>query len=91
MAFVIVDSCVACEACALACPRDAVRGDGQRYWIEAQACDECHGRVDMPLCLQVCPADCINPSTETGVGCDDGSDRPDMMPVPFPRSRFQTS
>lgn len=90
MAFVIVDSCVACEACMLACPRKAVVPNGGLFRIDGVACDECRDRVDMPPCLQVCPADCISPAMDAGTLCD-SLDRPRGVPVPFPKSRFQAT
>ena len=49
MAYVISDDCIACGACADACPCSAIsEGDG-KYVIDADACADCGS------CADVCP------------------------------------
>ena len=51
MAYVIGDDCVACGACADACPNEAIsEGDGI-YVIDAEAC------IDCGACADNCPVD----------------------------------
>lgn len=92
MAFAITDSCVACDACTLVCPRHAVIVDQDAYSIQSNLCDECADLVEMPHCLQVCPADCIGPEMGMAAGQDDHSPiaQPYVAtnaPLEFPRSR----
>lgn len=82
MAFAITDSCVACDACTIACPRHAVIVDADVYSIQPDACDECASLTEMPHCLQVCPADCIGPDTEISTGHNGMN-----VPLEFPLSR----
>ncbi|MBE6606846.1 MAG: 4Fe-4S dicluster domain-containing protein [Ruminococcaceae bacterium] len=51
MAYIITDECIACGACAGACPQECItEGDG-KYIIDADACVECGA------CADACPVD----------------------------------
>lgn len=89
MAFVITEACISCEACALACPQDAVIADDACYSIHPGKCDECGERVEMPHCLQVCPADCIGPASSASGRLNGQSVCDENPPLQFPRSRFR--
>lgn len=53
MAYMISDDCLACGACADACPVEAiVAGDG-KYVIDADKC------IDCGSCASTCPAEAI--------------------------------
>ena len=49
MAFKINDSCVACGACASACPTEAISEAEGKYVIDADACVGCGA------CAEACP------------------------------------
>ncbi len=61
MALRITHDCIACGACAFACPNEAIVGGVRLYAIIGRRCNECVGQFDMPQCLPVCPVDCIIP------------------------------
>ena len=53
MAYVIVDDCIMCGACAAQCPVEAIsEGDG-KYVIDADTCIECGA------CAAQCPVEAI--------------------------------
>lgn len=55
MAYVISDDCVGCGACAANCPVEAIKEDGNKMVIDAEACIECGS------CASVCPVGAPNP------------------------------
>ncbi len=55
MAYFINDDCIACGACADACPHNAVKEGEEKYEIDPELCK------DSKDCLEVCPVDAIHP------------------------------
>ena len=51
MAYKIGDECIACGACAGACPVECISDAGEKYVIDADQC------VDCGTCAGVCPVD----------------------------------
>ncbi len=46
MAYVITDDCIACGACASACPEEAIHEEGDNYVVDAELCTDCESCVD---------------------------------------------
>jgi ferredoxin len=64
MALKITDVCIACAACEVDCPNDAIsRGEGI-YVIDPGRCKECLPDYDSPRCVATCPVDGIVPDPE---------------------------
>ena len=59
MALYITDQCVNCDVCEPVCPNRAISQGPQVYEIAPALCTECIGHHDEPLCVQVCPVECI--------------------------------
>jgi ferredoxin len=59
MPLIIVDECIACDACREECPTDAIEEGDPIYIIDPDRCTECVGTYDEPACIPVCPVDCI--------------------------------
>lgn len=55
MAYFINDDCIACGACADACPHNAPKEGEEKYEIDPELC------VNSKDCLEVCPVDAIHP------------------------------
>lgn len=53
MAYTITDDCINCGACDDACPIGAIREQGEKRVIDAEACTDCGA------CQDVCPVDAI--------------------------------
>ena len=60
MAYEILHSCIACDACRVVCPVDAIEVDEPIYTIIKDGCIECIGFGDKAKCVDVCPMNCIN-------------------------------
>jgi len=54
MAYKINDSCVACGACASACPVEAISEGEGKYVIDADTC------IDCGACAEACPVGAAN-------------------------------
>ncbi len=59
MALKIIDSCIACDACVIECPTDAIEVSDPIYVIDSLLCTECIGYHKKPSCIPVCPVDSI--------------------------------
>jgi ferredoxin len=59
MSLKITDDCTSCDACASACPNQAITPGDVTYIIDPAKCTECVGAEDSPQCQLVCPADAI--------------------------------
>jgi ferredoxin len=59
MSLVITDECINCDVCEPECPNDAISQGEEIYVIDPKRCTECVGHFDQPLCVEVCPVDCI--------------------------------
>ena len=59
------EACVQCGACADSCPHDAI------FYHQAEdrylKCDLCAGRVEGPLCVDVCPVGALTVFFDTGL------------------------
>lgn len=55
MSYLIADSCLACGACAAACPNNAIIDKSSIFIINASKCTECVGAYESPKCAEVCP------------------------------------
>jgi ferredoxin len=61
MSMMIIDDCIACDACLSECPNGAISEGEDIYIINPDYCTECVGYADAPQCVDVCPVDCIVP------------------------------
>ena len=60
MALLIIEECIACDACVDECPNEAISEGDPIYVIDADRCTECVGHYDEPACVAVCPVDAIH-------------------------------
>jgi ferredoxin len=57
---IIAEDCIGCAACEPDCPTSSISpNDDSVYVIDAATCVECEGHHDSPLCVSVCPVECI--------------------------------
>ena len=61
VAYKITDECIACGACELECPNDAISEGDMIYVINPAMCSECVGFFDKPRCAAICLVDCCVP------------------------------
>lgn len=59
MAMIIFEDCITCGDCAAECPNNAISEGVLVYVIDKDKCTECIGYFDSPLCVDICPAHCI--------------------------------
>lgn len=59
MSLIILDTCIACDACREECPNQAIEESDPIYIIDSDRCTECVGYYDEPQCIFSCPVDCI--------------------------------
>jgi len=59
MALMIASDCVNCDVCEPECPNTAIYMGEEIYIINCDLCTECVGHYDSPVCIDICPADCI--------------------------------
>ncbi len=59
MALIILEDCIACDACVPPCPTHSIVADDPIYIIDPKTCTECVGFADTPTCVEACPVDCI--------------------------------
>mgnify|MGYP000001610964 FL=1 len=60
MALLIIEECIACDACVDECPNEAISEGDPIYVIDADRCTECVVHYDEPACVAVCPVDAIH-------------------------------
>jgi len=59
MALMITDECINCAVCEPECPNEAISEGDEIFKIDPAKCTECVGHHDEPMCVSVCPVDCI--------------------------------
>lgn len=64
MALSITSECINCDVCEPECPNQAISQGQDYYVIDPAKCTECVGHFDQPQCVQVCPVDCIETSSD---------------------------
>lgn len=56
---VILNQCIACDACRDVCPTQAISIGEPIYIIAQEKCILCVGYAESPNCIEVCPVDAI--------------------------------
>ncbi len=59
MALTITEGCINCDLCEPECPNGAISESADTYVIDPDNCTECVGHFNSPMCLEMCPADCV--------------------------------
>jgi ferredoxin len=59
MALLITEECINCDVCEPECPNGALSQGEDVYVVDSDNCTECVGHFDSPMCIEVCPVDCI--------------------------------
>ncbi|MEL7656697.1 MAG: 4Fe-4S dicluster domain-containing protein [Bacillota bacterium] len=53
------EKCIGCKACIKACPLDPPRINFDSINKKAKKCDLCKDRPEGPLCIEMCPTQCL--------------------------------
>jgi len=62
MALYITEDCTACDVCVEECEtNEAIAEADPIYVIDPAKCTECVGIADEPMCVPVCPVECMLP------------------------------
>lgn len=64
MATLIVEDCIACNACLPVCPNHAISEGESMYYINPERCTECVGFHNEEQCAKVCPVDACLPDPD---------------------------
>ncbi len=64
MALYINEECINCAACEPECPTESIIEGDEFFEIDEETCTECEGHHDEPMCIEVCPVECIFPVEE---------------------------
>ena len=64
MALKVLDDCISCDVCIEECPTDAIVAGTLYCTIDPEKCTECIDKYDEPICITVCPVDCIVPDKD---------------------------
>ena len=59
MALYINEDCINCGACEPECPTESIIEGEEIYEINPDTCLECEGHFDEPVCIVLCPVECI--------------------------------
>lgn len=59
MALKILEECISCDVCIEECPNEAIEAGSLYCSIDPDKCTECIDKYDEPICITVCPVDCI--------------------------------
>lgn len=62
----ILNQCIACDACREICPTNAIQIEEPIYTITQSKCILCVGYSESPSCIKVCPVDAIIDTTQDG-------------------------
>ncbi|TXR53018.1 4Fe-4S binding protein [Reinekea thalattae] len=57
MALSISEACIACNACKLVCPSNAILTKSPHFQIAAHRCDECQSTAAVAQCASICPVE----------------------------------
>ncbi|MFO7917504.1 MAG: YfhL family 4Fe-4S dicluster ferredoxin [Anaerolineae bacterium] len=64
MAYMISDECIACGACEMECPNEAISEGDIIFEIDPDLCTECVGFYEMQQCYEVCPVEAPMPDPD---------------------------
>ena len=64
MAYMITDECIACGACEMECPNEAITEGDEIYVIDPDRCTECIPVHEESQCASVCPVDACLPDPD---------------------------